>query len=122
MHRLAFLELTERLLAKEGYSAICTDSPGSVLQLARTVKPVAIFLDILMPGLDGWDVINTLKSDQQTAGIPVFMLSILEERQKAEMHDAAAFIPKPLDSIKLRAALGSLETPKQLSQGKRAAG
>ena len=118
----AFLELTERLLAKEGYSAICTDSPGSVLQLARTVKPVAIFLDILMPGLDGWDVINTLKSDQQTAGIPVFMLSILEERQKAEMHDAAAFIPKPLDSIKLRAALGSLETPKQLSQGKRAAG
>ena len=100
---------------------ICTDAPGSVLQLARTVKPAAIFLDILMPGLDGWDVINTLKSDQQTATIPVFMLSILEERQKAELHDATAFISKPLDSTKLRAALSSLETSKQQSQPKRAA-
>ena len=117
----AFLELTERLLAKEGYSVICTDAPGSVLQLARTVKPAAIFLDILMPGLDGWDVINTLKSDQQTATIPVFMLSILEERQKAELHDAAAFISKPLDSTKLRAALSSLETSRQQTQQKRAA-
>jgi len=105
----SFLELTERLLTKEGYSAICTDNPESVLQIARTVKPAAIFVDVLMPKFDGWDVINTLKADPATKNIPVFMLSILEERRKAEDHLAADFITKPLDSAKLRKALSSIE-------------
>ena len=56
----AFLELAERLLLKEGYSPISTDAPQSALQIARTVRPAAIFLDILMPGLNGWDVLATL--------------------------------------------------------------
>src|SRR5690606_22303479 len=46
-----FLELAERLLIKEGFSPIATDAPESVLQVARTVRPAAILIDILMPGL-----------------------------------------------------------------------
>ena len=106
---LAFLELTERLINKEGYSAICTNAPESVLQVARAAKPLAMFVDVLMPGLDGWDVLATLKSDPATMAIPVFMLSILEERLKAESHDAAGFIIKPLDTAKLKNALRSVE-------------
>lgn len=106
----SFLELTERLLCKEGYSPVSTDSPETVLQLARTIQPAAIFLDVLMPGTDGWDVIGSLKSDEATRDIPVFMLSILEERKKAESFEAAGFITKPLDSKKIEAALSNLES------------
>jgi signal transduction histidine kinase/CheY-like chemotaxis protein len=101
----AFLDLTERLLNKEGLSPVTTDAPESALQLARTVKPVAIFIDVLMPKADGWAVIEALKSDPVTTAIPVFMLSVLEERHKAKDHNAAGFITKPLDTAKLKSAL-----------------
>jgi signal transduction histidine kinase/CheY-like chemotaxis protein len=107
----AFLELTERMLQKEGYSPVTTDSPDAVLQLARTIRPLAIFIDVLMPGTDGWDVIKTLKSDAVTAAIPVFMLSILEERHKAKENLAAGFITKPLDSVKLKGAIEKVRKP-----------
>lgn len=101
----AFLELAERLLLKEGYSPIATDAPESVLQIARTVRPTAIFVDILMPGLSGWDVLATLKSDPVTAAIPVVMLSVLDDPQKARDHGAEILMTKPLDTQKLRQAL-----------------
>ena len=109
----AFLELAERLLQKEGYSAIATDAPESVLQIARTVRPAAIMIDILMPGLNGWDVINTLKSDPATARIPVLMISILEERQKALEHGAIGVISKPFDGNKLKSALNMIEAARR---------
>jgi CheY-like chemotaxis protein len=93
---------------KEGYSPISTNAPESVLQIARTVKPRAIFMDILMPGLDGWDVIQTLRSDPVTASIPVMMLSVMEDRQTARDRGAFDLVTKPLDAQKLRAALAAL--------------
>jgi DNA-binding response OmpR family regulator len=101
----AFLELVERLTMKEGYSPILTDAPESALQIARTVKPAAIFLDVLMPGLNGWDVLHTLQSDAMTAGIPVIMLSVLEDQQKARDNGAAMLLAKPLDGNKLKLAM-----------------
>ena len=100
-----FLELAERLLMKEGYSPISTDAPESVLQIARTVRPAVILMDILMPGLDGWDVIQTLRSDPATASIPVIMLSVMEDRQTARERGAVDLITKPLDPARLSEAL-----------------
>ncbi|MGV8955997.1 MAG: ATP-binding protein [Cypionkella sp.] len=100
-----FLELAERLFLKEGYTPICTDAPQSALQIARSTKPAAIFLDILMPGFDGWDVLAALKSDPATAGIPVFMISILSERTKALAAGADGIVMKPLDASKVKAAI-----------------
>ena len=114
-HDHAFLELAERLLQKEGYSAIATDAPESVLQIARTVRPAAIMIDILMPGLNGWDVINTLKSDPVTARIPVLMISVLEERQKAMDHGAIGVVSKPFDGNKLKSALAMIEAAQRQS-------
>lgn len=104
----AFLELAERLLLKEGYSPISTDAPESVLQLARAVRPAAIFVDILMPGLNGWDVLSTLKADPATASIPVVMLSVLDDQQTARDQGAALLMAKPLDGNKLRGLLEQL--------------
>jgi len=113
-----FLELAERLLMKEGYSPISTNAPESVLQIARTVKPRAILMDILMPGLDGWDVIHTLRSDPVTATIPVIMLSVMEDRQTARDRGAVDLVTKPLDSQKLRNALGALKLNEKQTTGR----
>ncbi|KFB08438.1 ATP-binding response regulator [Nitratireductor basaltis] len=102
-----FLELAERLLIKEGYSPIATDSPESALQIARSVQPSLIFCDVMMPGLDGWDVLQTLQSDPATLEIPVIMLSVLDERSLGRDSGAAGFLTKPLDQDKLRKALES---------------
>ncbi len=104
-----FLELAERLFIKEDYTPICTDAPQSALQIARTVKPAAIFLDILMPGFDGWDVLAALKADPVTADIPVFMISILSERSKALAAGADGIVMKPFDASKVKAALAGLK-------------
>jgi signal transduction histidine kinase/ActR/RegA family two-component response regulator len=104
-----FLEVAERLFAKEGVTPICTDAPQSALQIARTVKPSAIFLDILMPGFDGWDVLAALKADPITRDIPVLMISILSERSKALAAGADGILLKPLDGAKVRTAIASLK-------------
>ena len=119
---VVFLELAERLLVKEGYSPVCTDAPESVLQIARTVMPAAVLVDIQMPGLNGWDVLDTLKSDPTTTKIPVFMLSIYEERHKARENGASGLISKPLDVSKLKAAMRSVEHDQASDQKRRAAG
>ena len=100
-----FLEVSERILAREGYKAVLSSAPETVVQLARQVKPYAIFLDVLMPGLDGWDVIETLKAEVQTKDIPVVMISNLEHREKSRLHNANGFIEKPLDGEKLKIAM-----------------
>ena len=104
-----FLDLAERLFVRENYTPICSDAPQSALQLARTVKPAAIFLDILMPGFDGWDVLAALKADPATADIPVIMISILAERGKALAAGADGIVMKPLDAAKVKATLAALK-------------
>ncbi|MDB5537260.1 MAG: response regulator [Devosia sp.] len=108
-----FLELAERLLLKEGYVPIGTDAPQSALQIARTVRPTAILLDILMPGFDGWDVLAALKSDPATAAIPVFMISIASERRRALAAGADGVVTKPLDAARIKAAITAIKAARQ---------
>jgi CheY-like chemotaxis protein len=88
------------------------------LQIARTVKPSAIFLDILMPGYDGWDVLAALKADPITRDIPVLMISILSERSKALAAGADGILLKPLDGDKVRAAVASLKAARGARQAR----
>jgi CheY-like chemotaxis protein len=101
----SFLELAERLLLKEGFSAMCSNFPRSVRQLARTAQPDAILLDILMPDFDGWSVLESLKHDPVTAHIPVVILSIVDERKRALDAGAAAIVTKPVDRMELLRAI-----------------
>jgi CheY-like chemotaxis protein/anti-sigma regulatory factor (Ser/Thr protein kinase) len=117
-----FLELAERLFAREGFTPICTDAPQSALQIARTTKPTAIFLDILMPGFDGWDILAALKADPITADIPVFMISILSERSKALAAGADGIVMKPFDGSKVKAALAGLKATRGQPRAKAANG
>ena len=117
-----FLDLAERLLTKEGYSPIATDAPESVLQIARTVRPAAVFLDIMMPGLNGWDVLATLRSDPVTAKIPIIMLSVMDDRQKALEAGASEIMTKPLEVNKVREVMAAVKNGFKPTPIKRAVG
>jgi signal transduction histidine kinase/CheY-like chemotaxis protein len=108
----AFLELAERLLIKEGFSAISTNLPRSTRQLARTVRPDVILLDILMPDFDGWAVLDALQHDPVTAGIPVVILSIVDEKKRAIDAGAASIVAKPVDRAELLRAVNDACGPR----------
>ena len=75
------------------------------MRLARELKPAAITLDVMMPGMDGWAVLSALKADPELAEIPVTMLTIVEDRGLGYALGAADYLTKPIDRARLVAAL-----------------
>lgn len=76
------------------------------LSLARAASPVAVVLDIRLPGIDGWEVLTRLKADPTTRTIPVVVVSIVDERQRGLRLGAAAYLLKPVRREDLLEALG----------------
>lgn len=101
----------EGLLAAEGHLPISISAPQAAVQTARSMRPGAILLDVLMPGFDGWDVLAALKGDPMTTAIPVIMIAMLGERRRALAAGASGVVDRPLGAGKLRAALGDLAPP-----------
>jgi signal transduction histidine kinase/DNA-binding response OmpR family regulator len=66
------------------------------VRLARTVRPSAITLDIILPGLDGWEILRQLKADPVTRDIPVVIVSVLDNRELALTLGAADYLVKPV--------------------------
>ncbi len=73
------------------------------LRLARALLPDLITLDVLMPGIDGWTVLTTLKSTPDLADIPVIMLTIVDEWQRGFALGAVDYLTKPIDTERLTA-------------------
>ena len=118
----SLLEIAERLLNKEGFSPVSTDSPASAAHLARVIVPDIILLDILMPEVDGWSVLRALKRDPATAAIPVVMLSIVDDRKRAIESGALGVVAKPLQRAELLRMLNSVcdnETAKRMRMNER---
>jgi CheY-like chemotaxis protein len=98
-------ELITRGLEKEGFRILAATSGDEAIRLAREKRPDAISLDVLMPGMDGWTVLRALKGDPLTAGIPVVMVSMLDDRDIGYALGAADYLTKPFDREKLVVAL-----------------
>jgi CheY-like chemotaxis protein len=98
----------------------CHDAPGALAAL-REAEPAAVILDIRLPGMDGWELLRTLKADHATARIPVILVTIVDERHRGMALGASDYLTKPVgreDLIRsLRAAgvLGSTERPLEVS-------
>jgi CheY-like chemotaxis protein len=92
--------LTE-LLQPLGYRAVGCQSGAQAIARARELEPDAIILDIMMPEINGYDVLRLLKSDATTASIPVIVLSVLDDKQKAFELGAAEYIRKPFEKHEL---------------------
>jgi CheY-like chemotaxis protein len=70
---------------------------SSGLELAKSLKPDVILLDIYLPDQDGWKVLEQLKSDPELAETPVFIISVTEAEKEADLSGVQKFLHKPID-------------------------
>src|SRR6476620_2000395 len=75
------------------------------LDTVRRLSPAGVILDILLPGIDGWEVLAQLKADPRTAAIPVIVVSMLDERGRGSALGAAEYLVKPVGKDQLLAAV-----------------
>jgi signal transduction histidine kinase/CheY-like chemotaxis protein len=78
------------------------------LDAVRRVQPAAVLLDIRLPGIDGWSVLQALKSEAGTRDIPVIIVSIVDERARGTALGAAAYLVKPVSRDALLDALAAV--------------
>ena len=94
------LLLLQCILEAKGYSVITLDSGKKTLQVAIKEQPDLILLDIMMPGLNGFEILESLKVDNLTATIPVIFVTAKTEASDVEhalKSGAAGFIKKPIE-------------------------
>jgi CheY-like chemotaxis protein len=101
----AVRDLLRRSLGKDGFQVVAAANGEEGLRLAREVRPDAITLDVMMPGMDGWTALSALKADPELAEIPVVMLTIVDERSVGYALGAADYLTKPIDRDRLLAVL-----------------
>ena len=97
--------LMTRFLAREGFRARTAGDGPAGLDLARALKPRAILLDVMMPGLDGWSVLSALKADPDLRDIPVVMVTFVEQRGLAAALGAADYVLKPVRWERFKAVM-----------------
>ncbi len=112
----AALELAQRSLVKHGFSVATANNGRDGIALAKQLHPVAITLDILMPGMDGWQVLAALKEDPQTAEIPVILVSMVDDRELGLALGAADYLTKPIDRDRLSSVLECLLRDQQAAK------
>ena len=101
-------DLLTRFLQKQNFEVRTASDGQSGLELARLLKPNVILLDVMMPGMDGWSVLTALKSDSETAKLPVVMVSFVAEPRIGAALGATATIAKPIDWGRLQGVLSEL--------------
>ncbi len=93
-----------------GFKGLIALEGRSALALAREYKPAAVTLDILLPDIDGWTVLDHLKADPSTRHIPVHIISVEEERERGLQHGAFAYLAKPATKEALEEAFGRISS------------
>lgn len=105
------IALVKAMLRNKNYEVISAQSGAQALKIAGEKRPDIIILDIMMPGMDGYEVLARLRSNVETKDIKVVMLSAIskeEDIQKAMELGADDYITKPIVVKKLHDALDKL--------------
>jgi CheY-like chemotaxis protein len=98
-------ELVTRIVERGGFRAAIARSGTEALERARELHPVAITLDILLPELDGWEVLSRLKRDPTTSHIPVVVVSFVDSPELGMALGALDYFVKPVHARELIARL-----------------
>jgi HAMP domain-containing protein/signal transduction histidine kinase/DNA-binding response OmpR family regulator len=93
------------LARDKGFKVLVASRGAEALQLAREFKPTAVSLDVFLPDMLGWTVLNHLKQDPETRHIPVQMLTLDEDRHHGLARGAFSFVTKPVTPDELESAL-----------------
>lgn len=97
-------QLLEGVLSDEGYRVVSATGTSDGLRLARELHPDAITLDLDLPGLEGWSLLSTLKSDPDLGEVPIVVLVVAGDHAAAPL-GATDFLTKPVDRDRLAAVL-----------------
>ncbi|MDZ7960971.1 MAG: PAS domain S-box protein [Aulosira sp. DedQUE10] len=104
-------EQITRYLTEMGMQPIVYPRGEGSIEQALRVQPALILLDLQLPNLSGWDVLNRLQTHPQTKDIPVIIISVVDERTKGLAQGAAEYIVKPINREQFHATLEKLQYP-----------
>ncbi len=103
--------ILETLLIRDGYKLVFSESGQETLALLETLRPDVILLDIMMPGLDGFEVCRRIRQTPKIAEVPIIMVTALDDIEaRVEGLEAGAddFTTKPFDRVELRARVQTI--------------
>jgi PAS domain S-box-containing protein len=96
-------DLIARTLQRDGFTVEVAENGQRGIELARLILPDIITLDVMMDGMDGWQVLNEIKATPELADIPVVMLTMVDDKNRGFALGASDYLTKPVDRGKLTA-------------------
>lgn len=103
------IELMRRFLGRHGFECLSLKSGLQAIEEAKRIRPMAILLDVFMPGMDGWTTLSRLKSEPATKDIPVIFTTMTDERSMGLSLGALDYFTKPVDWNRLADVLDAIE-------------
>jgi DNA-binding response OmpR family regulator len=97
-------EIAQMALEMHGFTVFAVDHGRAGVEKVRAVRPDAVVLDVMMPGLDGPGTLAELRADPELSGIPVLFLTAKTQAREVEQllgHGAAGVLRKPFDPLRL---------------------
>lgn len=105
---IAFARILVDMIRRKGLRALAAADGESGLELARRYRPAGILLDVMLPGMDGWSVLQHLQRDPVTASTPVHFISAVDEADRGRALGAIGYLTKPVDRQSLQRAFDHL--------------
>jgi len=112
-------DLLQRRVKQSGFKAWCAKNGKEALEALKNHKFDLLLLDLMMPGIDGIEVLKRMKADKEFMGIPVIMVSALDDSASIDTcmkHGATDYITKPFNAVLLRTRIESVLKDKQLKE------
>jgi signal transduction histidine kinase/CheY-like chemotaxis protein len=103
----ASAELLARQIEQVGFRTQNARNGADAMDMARDLKPVAITLDILLPDIDGWEILTRLKRDEVTSDIPVIVVSVVDDPALGTALGALDYFVKPVEARALVSRLSN---------------
>ena len=97
----AAAELMKRQLGGAGFRTVLSRTGGAGVLLARELQPAAVTIDIMLPDMDGWEVITLLKKDATTVGIPIMVVSVVDNPELGLALGTTDYLVKPVVATEL---------------------
>src|SRR5207248_1867211 len=103
-----FARIMLGMAREKGFKAVVATRGDTGLALANELLPAAITLDIQLPVVDGWSILDRLKRNPRTRHIPVHVISIVEKSQKGAAMGAFSYLEKPVSKEALEGAISHI--------------
>ncbi len=109
------LSLINNALEDSPYKVVGINDSTKAVEMAQRLQPVAVTLDVMMPEVNGWQILHQLRANPATATIPVIMLTVLEDRSAAHVLGADEYLVKPVERDTLLNTLRQVASHKTLA-------